>query len=119
LILGPADDWVQLTVCLKDVVGQLHVMHDEHQEAFVELSALRSSATLWDLVLKGYDEMSSLSALISSAADLIEGRVDAATVNGVHWRARLALTAALSHFPKLEPEMGLLRSGRNADLAEG
>jgi hypothetical protein len=30
LLLGLADDWVQLTIRLKDVVGQLHVMHDEH-----------------------------------------------------------------------------------------
>jgi hypothetical protein len=57
--------------------------------------------------------------LISSTADLIEGRVDSTTVNGVHWRARLALTAGLSHFPKLEPELELLRSRHNADLTEG
>jgi hypothetical protein len=70
-------------------------------------------------VLKGFDETSSLAALLSSAADLIEGRVDAAVANGVHWRARLALTAALLHFPELEVELELLGSGHNADLMEG
>jgi hypothetical protein len=69
-------------------------------------------------VLKGFDETSSLAALLSSAADLIEGRVDAAVANGVHWRARLALIAALLHFPELELELELLGSGHNADLTE-
>jgi hypothetical protein len=35
---------------------------------------------------------------------------------GVHWGARLVLTAALSHFLELEPELELLGSRYNADL---
>jgi hypothetical protein len=50
--------------------------------------------------------------------DLIKGHVDAATTNGVHWGARLALTAVFSHFPKLELELELLGSGYNVDLTK-
>jgi hypothetical protein len=84
-------------------------MQDEHQEVVIELRALRSSATwVWELVLKESDEASSLLVSLSSAADLIEGRVDAVAANEVRWGARLALTAALMHFPKLDPELELL-----------
>jgi hypothetical protein len=94
-------------------------MQDEHRVAVIELRALQSSAArVQDLVLKGSDEASSLAASLSSAADLIEGRVQAAAANGVHWGARLALITALLHFPKLEPKLELLGSGRNVDLTK-
>jgi hypothetical protein len=70
-------------------------------------------------VLKRSDKASSLVALLSSAVDLIEGHVDAAVANRVHWGARLALITALSHFPKLEPKFELFGSRYNADLTEG
>jgi hypothetical protein len=39
-------------------------------------------------------------------------------LNGVRWGGvRLALTAVLSHFPKLEVELDLLGSGYNTDLS--
>jgi hypothetical protein len=63
--------------------------------------------------------MFSLATSLSSAVDLIEGRIDAAITNGVHCGARFALTAALSHFAKLEPEVELLGSGYIADLMHG
>jgi hypothetical protein len=95
-------------------------MQDEHWEAAIKLMALQDSATrVWDLVLKGSNEVSSLVASLSSATDLNKGRVDAAAANGVHWGARLVLHAALSHFPELEPELELLGSGYNADKMEG
>jgi hypothetical protein len=83
------------------------------------LWALQSSTT-WDrdLELKGFDEMSSLAASLSLVEDLIEGRVDAAATNRVRWGSWLALTAALSYFSELEPELDLLGSGRNADLTK-
>jgi hypothetical protein len=71
------------------------------------------------MVLKGSDETSSLAASLSSVADLIEGRIDATVPNGVHWGPRLALTTALSHFPKLKPDLELLGPGHNADVMEG
>jgi hypothetical protein len=82
-----------------------------------DIRALWSSDTrVWDLVLKGSDEASSLVELLSSTVDLIEGHVDATATNGSIWGGGwLALTATLSHFHKLE----LLGSGRNADLTEG
>jgi hypothetical protein len=70
-------------------------------------------------VLKTSDEASSLVVALSSTVDLIKVHVDAASANGVHWVAQLALTTILSPFPKLEPELEFLGSGYNADLMEG
>jgi dienelactone hydrolase len=42
--------------------------------------------------------MSSLTASLSLAAELIEGHVDVVGANGVCWGARLVLTITLSHF---------------------
>jgi hypothetical protein len=69
-------------------------------------------------VLERSDEAPSLVAAFSSTGDLSKGRVDAAAANGVYWRARLALTAILLHFPKLELELELLGFGYNADLTK-
>jgi hypothetical protein len=55
---------------------------------------------------------------LSVTADLIEGRVDVAAANGVHWGAQLALTTVLLHLPELELELELLGSGYNADLTK-
>jgi hypothetical protein len=71
------------------------------------------------LELKGFDETSSPAASLSLVEDLIEGRVDVVATNRVRWGSRLALTAALSYFSELEPELDVLGSGRNADLTEG
>jgi hypothetical protein len=60
-----------------------------------------------------------LVASLSSTAKLIEGRVNVAATNGVCCGARLVLTAALSHFPKLETKLELLESECNADLTKG
>jgi hypothetical protein len=96
------------------------MMQEEHWEAVIELRALRSStARVRDLMLKGSDRASSLAASLSLATDLIECRVNAAATNGVYWGAQLALTATLSHFPKLETKLELLGSEHNADLIEG
>jgi hypothetical protein len=99
-------------------------MQDEHQEAVVELRALRSSTTqVRDLVLKRSHETSSLAVSLSSTADQVEDCVDTAATNRVHWGAQSALIAALSHFPELEPELEheleLVGFGCNADLAKG
>jgi hypothetical protein len=54
----------------------------------------------------------------SLSPEMIETRVDAATINGVQWGGgKLALTAALSHVLELEVELDLLGSGYNADLS--
>jgi hypothetical protein len=71
-------------------------MQDENQ------ALQNSTARVRHLVLKGSNEMSSLSKLLSSVMDLIEGCVNAAATNEVHWGARLVLTAALSQFLELE-----------------
>jgi hypothetical protein len=70
-------------------------------------------------VLKRSNEASSLAVSLPSVANLIKGRIDVVAANRVHWGARLALTAALSHFPELEPELELHVSRYNADLTEG
>jgi hypothetical protein len=51
-----------------------------------DIRALWSSDTrVWDLVLKGSDEASSLVELLSSTVDLIEGHVDATATNRSIW----------------------------------
>jgi hypothetical protein len=87
-------------------------MQDEHH-------ALKNLATrVRDLVLKRSSEVPSLATALSSIVDLIEGRVDAAAANEVHWGAQLALVVVLSHFPKLELELELLGSGYNTNLTK-
>jgi hypothetical protein len=86
LILGLGDDWVRPTVRLEEAIEQPQLMHEEHREAIIELRALQSSTTrVRHLVLRGSDETSSLATSLSSAADLIEGRINVAATNGVHW----------------------------------
>jgi hypothetical protein len=112
LILWLVNDRVHLAVRLDEAAGQLQVMQDEHR-------ALQNSVTrVQDLVLKRSDEAFSLVVALSLTANLIEDHVDAVATNGVHSGARLALTAILSHFPELEPELELLGSEYNADLTE-
>jgi hypothetical protein len=49
---------------------------------------------------------------------LIEGHVDAAAADRVHWGGRLALIAILSHYFELELELELLGSRYNVDLTK-
>jgi hypothetical protein len=63
-------------------------------------------------VLEWSDETPSLAVALSSITKHIDSHIDTAAASGVHWGARLALTAVLSHFP----ELGLLGSGYNTDL---
>jgi hypothetical protein len=67
-------------------------------------------------VLQRFSEAPSLAAVLFLIVDLIEGSVDAATANGVHWGARLVLTTILSHIAELELELELLGSRCNANL---
>jgi hypothetical protein len=86
LILGLPDDRIRLAEHLNEAVRWLWLVQVECREADVELEALRSSVTrVWDLVLEGYERMSSLVTSLSSVAELIEGRVNAAATNEVHW----------------------------------
>jgi hypothetical protein len=85
----------------------------------VELEALHASVTcVRDLVLDGIDGPSSLATSLSSVAELLEGRIDAAAATGVHCGIQLALFAALSHFSELGTKLVLLGSGCNTDLME-
>jgi hypothetical protein len=69
-------------------------------------------------VLDRADGPSSLAASLSTVAGLLEGRIDTAIANGVHWGTRSALVATLLHFLELEIELELLGSGRDAGLME-
>jgi hypothetical protein len=69
-------------------------------------------------VLGNADRPSSLTTSLSMAAELLEGRIDTTTANGVRWGTRSVLVAALSHFPERKSELELLWSGQNADLAD-
>jgi hypothetical protein len=67
---------------------------------------------------RGTARTSSLAVSLSSAAELIADRVNAATANGVCWGTESVLVAAVSHFHELEAELELLGSGHNTDLIE-
>jgi hypothetical protein len=62
--------------------------------------------------------MSSLAESLSSAAELLEDRIDAAVADGVCWGTRSTLVAALSYLLELGTELELLQSGCNTDLTE-
>jgi hypothetical protein len=88
-------------------------------EANAELEARRASTTrVWYLVLDNADGSSSVAVSLSTMVEPLEGRINTAVANGVHWGTRSSLVAALSHFPELNFELELLRSGRNVDLIE-
>jgi hypothetical protein len=55
---------------------------------------------------------------MSLAMESLEGRIDAVATNGVRLGSHSTLVAVVSHFPKLKPELELLRSEHNADLTE-
>jgi hypothetical protein len=69
-------------------------------------------------VLDWDNKPSSLVASLSTSVELLEGRVDAVAANGVCCWTRSALVTALLHFPELEAELELLRSGCNMALRE-
>jgi hypothetical protein len=84
-----------------------------------ELEALRTSVTrVRDLVLDNVNGPSSLAASRSMVTELLEGRIDTATANGVRWVTQSVLVAALSHFLELKTELELLKFEHNADLTE-
>jgi hypothetical protein len=87
--------------------------------ANAELEALRASAALvWDCVLGDTSESSSLAASLARVVEEDENRINTAIANGVRWGARFALVAVLSHFPELEPNLELFRSGQDTDLSD-
>jgi hypothetical protein len=69
-------------------------------------------------VLGGADGPSSLAASVSTAAELLEDRIDDAAANGVRWGSRSALAAAMSHFIELKTDLEVLGFGHSADLVE-
>jgi hypothetical protein len=56
--------------------------------------------------------------VLSSIMKQIDGHVDGATANMVHWGAWLALTAVLSPFPELKLKLELLGSRYNTNLTK-
>jgi hypothetical protein len=119
LLLGPPPNRAHLADSLDKASRLLGVELAMRWEVGLELEDLRTLATqVWDLVLDNADGPSSLAASLSIVAEFLEGQVDATTANGVHWGTRLALDAALSHFPELEAELELLGSRRNVALME-
>jgi hypothetical protein len=50
-------------------------------------------------VLDSADGLSSLVASMSTAMELLEGRIDAAAANGVRWGSHSMLVATMAHFP--------------------
>jgi hypothetical protein len=89
------------------------------REAEVELEDLRSSTTrVRDLVLSDIGGSSLMVASMSALTEKLEGQIDAATANGVHWGSCSVLVAAVSHFPELDADLEVLESERNVGLTE-
>jgi hypothetical protein len=53
-----------------------------------------------------------------AAAELLEGQIDAAAANEVHWGSCFALVATISHFLELMTKLEVLGSGCSADCTE-
>jgi hypothetical protein len=91
----------------------------EQRRANAKLEALWTfAAFVWDLVLGSAGGSSSLEASLAMVAEEVENRINTTVANGVRWGTQSALVAILSHFPKLEPELEFLKSGRDADLSD-
>jgi hypothetical protein len=104
---------------LGEAARRLDVDLASQRQVDAELEALRTLvAHVRGLVLGNADGSSSMAASLSMVVELLEGRIDTATANGVHWGTRSTLVATLSHFPELKTKLELLGSGRNADLIE-
>jgi hypothetical protein len=96
------NDRVHLAVRLEEATGRLHAMQGEHR-------ALQNSATrVQDLVLKRSDEASSLAAVLSLTADLIEGHIDAVATSGIYWGAASA-DRRLVTLPQAVARVGVTR----------
>jgi hypothetical protein len=70
------------------------------------------------MALSGTDGLSCLTTSFSTAAELLEDRIDAAATNGVHWGSHSTSVAAMSHFLKLKTDLEVLGFGRSMDLIE-
>jgi hypothetical protein len=70
------------------------------------------------LVLDNADGPSSLTASMSTVAELLEGQIDAVFANRVRWGPCSTLVAVVSHFLELKIELEVLGSGRSVDLIE-
>jgi hypothetical protein len=87
--------------------------------ANVELEALWVSVALVrDSVLGDSSELSSLAAPLAWVPEEVENRINMAAANGVRSETRSTLVVVLSHFPKLELKLELLRFRRDADQSD-
>jgi hypothetical protein len=99
LLLRPPPYQARLADHLDKATGQLIVELAAQWEADAELEALQTlAAQVWDMVLGSVDVLSSLTASMSVAVELLEGQIDTATTNGVRWEFRYAIVAPVSHF---------------------
>jgi hypothetical protein len=106
LLLGPQLGRARWADRLNEAAGRLGAKLAARWEVDAELEELQTSATrIWDLVMDNIGE-------------LLWGRINTATANGVRWGTRSVLVAALSHFSELKSELELLRSRHNANQTD-
>jgi hypothetical protein len=119
LLLGPRTGQARLADHLDEDAGELRVELALGREVDAELEALRTSvARVWDLVLGSADGLSSMVASMSTAGELLEGRIDAATTDGVYWGSSSMLVAIVSLFLELKTKLEELKSVHNADMTK-
>jgi hypothetical protein len=113
LVLGPAGDETNVAAHPEEIAGRLRIARGG-QGPPRDLTTRAHG-----LVLREPDGVPPLAVALSPScrSGPSETQVSAATLNGVQWGARLALSAVLSHFLELEVELDLLGSSYNADLS--
>jgi prophage DNA circulation protein len=99
---------------LEEAIGWIK---SEHHDVDAELEGFWSSATqVQNMVLGGPTGTSSLVASLSSAVELIKGRINIVAANLVRWGTGSVLATTLCHFLQLETELELLGCRHKADL---
>jgi hypothetical protein len=69
-------------------------------------------------VLDGVDGSSLLATSMSTLAELLESRIDAAATNRVRWGSRTVLVVVVSHFPELDADLEMLGSRGSTGMIE-
>jgi hypothetical protein len=119
LLLQPTPGRAWLGDCLEESIRCCRVEVDARREVEANLEALQSSMTrVRGLVLGDTNGSSTQATSMFTVVELLEGRIDTVAANGVHWESCSTLVAAVSHFPKLDVNLEVLKYGHSVGLTE-
>jgi hypothetical protein len=118
-LLRPLPGRAWLADRLDEAAARLKLEQPTWREAEAELEDQWSLATrVRDMVLGNVDRSSLMVASVSMVTEQLEGRIDAATANGVRWGSCSTFVAMVSLFLELDTDLEVLGSRRNAGLTE-